>query len=144
MSSYPSTVVFTSISETPISITEHEDLAAHEHMGAVVSFCGVVRNHDGGEQVDKLFYEGHPHAPEVLAKIAQDIAGEFDGVRIAISHRVGMLAIGDVALTAAVASAHRAEGFAACAELVERVKKELPIWKNQYFSDGRTEWVGSL
>jgi len=144
MSTYPSLVVHTAISSESIHVTHHEDLVSHEHMGAVVSFAGVVRNHDGGEQVDKLFYEGHPSAPEVLSAIAHNIAQEYAGVRIAVSHRIGMLEIGDVALAAAVASAHRAEAFAACAALVEQVKKELPIWKNQYFSDGRSEWVGSL
>lgn len=139
-----STVVYTSVSDEPIDVASHEDYVAHAHMGAVVSFAGVVRDHDGGQGVDRLDYEGHPQAAQVLEEIAHDMAAKYPAVRIAISHRVGSLAIGDVALAAAVASAHRAEAFGCCGELVEEVKKRLPIWKNQFFEDGTEEWVGSL
>ncbi|MEQ1737802.1 MAG: molybdenum cofactor biosynthesis protein MoaE, partial [Rhodoglobus sp.] len=64
------------------------------------------------------------------------------GLRVAAAHRTGSLAIGDIALVAAVAAPHRAEAFAACAELVEAIKQRVPIWKREHLADGVTEWVG--
>ncbi len=113
-------------------------------MGAVVSFAGVVRNHDSRPGVTKLHYEGHPQAAGILTDITNDIAKKFPDVRIAVSHRIGTLKVGHVALAAAVAAAHRAEAFNCCAQLVEDIKARLPIWKNQFFDDGTQEWVGSL
>ncbi|WP_035834351.1 molybdenum cofactor biosynthesis protein MoaE [Jonesia quinghaiensis] len=139
-----SVVVVARVCKEALSVAEHEDGVAHAHMGAVVSFCGVVRDHDGGASVERLFYEGHPHAEQILKSIASDVAARYPAVRVAISHRIGDLVVGDVALVAAVASAHRAQAFSACAELVEDVKARLPIWKEQFFSDGTSEWVGSL
>ncbi len=140
----PSAVVLASISDSAISVTEHEELAGCDWAGAVVSFAGVVRNHDGGKGVHRLEYEGHPQAGQFITDIANKVAQDYRGVRIAVTHRVGPLEIGDTALAAAVASAHRAEAFAACAQLVEDIKANLPIWKNQFFADGTEEWVGSL
>jgi molybdopterin synthase catalytic subunit len=107
----------------------------------VVSFQGVVRDHDHGRQVTSLEYEGHPSAAQVLREVAAEIAAEPDVYAVAVSHRVGSLAIGDVALVAAVSTAHRAAAFAACARLVDEVKARLPIWKRQVFTDGTEEWV---
>jgi molybdopterin synthase catalytic subunit len=110
--------------------------------GAVVSFSGIVRNHDGGKDVASLGYSAHPTAAAVIAGVAADIAGRYDGVRIWVGHRTGPLEIGDAALVAAVASAHRGTAFAACSELVDTVKAQVPVWKEQVFSDGSVEWVG--
>lgn len=140
----PSQVVRAGVTSAAITLSDHEELAGSDWAGAVVGFGGVVRNHDGGRAVTKLEYEGHPQAGEFMTGIADEIAKKYQGVRIAVTHRVGPLEIGDVALAAAVASAHRAEAFAACAELVETIKSNLPIWKNQIFTDGTQEWVGSL
>jgi molybdopterin synthase catalytic subunit len=115
-----------------------------ESAGAVVSFAGIVRNHDGGRTVTLLEYEAHPTAENVLKSVAESVAAEFPGVHIAIEHRIGSLGVGDLALSCAVASAHRGEAFAACARLVDEVKRRVPIWKEQQFADGTTEWVGSL
>lgn len=111
--------------------------------GAVVSFAGVVRDHDHGRSVTELEYQAHPSAGAVVAEVAATIAARFPAVRIAVQHRVGTLRIGDVALGAAVASAHRREAFAACSDLVDLVKERLPVWKRQVFTDGTDEWVGS-
>ena len=72
------------------------------------------------------------------------VAVDYPGVRTAIEHRVGSLVVGDLALACAIASARRSEAFAACAQLVDDVKRSVPIWKNQHFTDGTTEWVDSL
>ncbi|WP_312181732.1 molybdenum cofactor biosynthesis protein MoaE [Arthrobacter sp.] len=110
--------------------------------GAVVSFSGIVRNHDGGKDVASLGYSAHPTAGAVIADVAAQVAARHDGVRIWVGHRTGPLQIGDAALVAAVASAHRGTAFAACSDLVDTVKAQVPIWKEQVFGDGSVEWVG--
>jgi molybdopterin synthase catalytic subunit len=128
--------------DAPISIEEHAALVDDVAAGAVVTFSGVVRNHDGGRGVLTLDYSGHPTADAVMAQVVEQIAAGADGVRaIAVSHRIGHLAVGDVALACAVAADHRQRAFAVCAELVDEVKRQLPIWKHQVFSDGTDEWV---
>ena len=127
--------------------TEKLDLAAHEaavadrRAGAVVSFQGVVRDHDHGRVVTLLEYEGHPSAAAVLREVAEEVAADPDVYLVAVSHRIGELQIGDVALAAAVSTAHRAAAYAACARLVDETKARLPIWKRQVFADGAEEWV---
>jgi molybdopterin synthase catalytic subunit len=127
--------------DAPLSIAEHEEAVADKRAGAVVSFCGVVRDHDGGRSVTELEYVGHPSATDVIAEIAREFAARDDVHAVAVSHRVGLLAIGDVALACAVSASHRGQAFTACAELVDEVKKRLPIWKRQVFTDGQEEWV---
>ena len=127
--------------DAPLSIAEHEDAVADKRAGAVVSFCGVVRDHDGGRSVTELEYVGHPSATDVITEIAREFAARDDVHAVAVSHRVGLLAIGDVALACAVSASHRGQAFTACAELVDEVKKRLPIWKRQVFTDGAEEWV---
>jgi molybdopterin synthase catalytic subunit len=129
------------VTEEPLSVAEHEAAVADKAAGAVVSFSGVVRDHDGGRSVTELEYVGHPTAPELIAEIAAEFAARPEVQAVAVSHRVGLLAIGDVALACAVSAAHRGQAFAACAELVDEVKARLPIWKRQVFSDGAEEWV---
>jgi molybdenum cofactor synthesis domain-containing protein len=127
-----------------LSVSEHADLVRDAAAGAVVTFGGVVRDHDVGRSVTSLYYEGHPTAGDVLAGVVSEVAGRRTGVRaVAVSHRIGALAIGDVALACAVAADHRAEAFATCSELVDEVKAQLPVWKHQWFADGTDEWVNS-
>ena len=133
--------VIARVLDAPLSVAEHEDAVADKTAGAVVSFAGVVRDHDGGRSVTELEYVGHPTAQEVLTELAGEFAARPELHAVAVSHRIGMLGIGDVALACAVSAAHRGEAFAACAELVDEVKQRLPIWKRQVFSDGDEEWV---
>jgi molybdopterin synthase catalytic subunit len=94
--------------------------------------------------VTRLEYSSHPTAEQTLIEVADEIALGCDGVRaIAVSHRIGTLQIGDVALAAAVAADHRRAAFETCALLVDTVKARLPVWKHQFFGDGSEEWVGS-
>jgi molybdopterin synthase catalytic subunit len=129
------------VTTEPLDIAEHERAVADRRAGAVVSFAGVVRDHDDGKGVLELEYEAHPSAGGVLAEIVERIATDPEVYAVAVSHRVGKLDIGDVALAAAVSTAHRAEAFAVCARLVDEVKAKLPIWKRQVFADGTEEWV---
>ncbi|MFQ4148459.1 molybdenum cofactor biosynthesis protein MoaE [Arthrobacter sp. LAPM80] len=141
-------VVYAGLSAEPISVDAAIAAVESDTAGAVVSFSGVVRNHDGGRQVARLSYSSHPLAASVLQGIIDSLVeGMRDPsghpVRIWIAHRVGPLEIGEPALVCAVASSHRAEAFELCSELVERVKAGVPIWKEQFFTDGTAEWVGA-
>ncbi|EXF25738.1 molybdenum cofactor biosynthesis protein MoaE [Nesterenkonia sp. AN1] len=135
-------VILARLSDEPLSPAEAEAEVWAERAGAVVGFSGIVRNHDQGQPVHRLSYTAHPSAAEAIAQVAVDVAARFPTVRVWVAHRVGELGIGDHALVAAVASAHRAEAFQACAELVEATKQQVPIWKEQFFADGSKEWVG--
>ena len=132
------------VTEAELSVAEHEDLVADAAAGAVVSFAGVVRDHDDGRGVQALDYSAHPTAGALVAEIAADVATRVRGVRaLAVSHRIGPLRIGDVALACAVSAEHRAAAFETCALLVDEVKARIPVWKHQRFTDGTEEWVGS-
>ena len=109
--------------------------------GALVAFSGIVRNHDHGQSIRSLDYQAHPDANRILAECCARIAAE-SGLALAAAHRVGSLQIGDVALFAVVAAAHRKEAFDTCERLVEEIKHTIPIWKRQWFDDGASEWVG--
>jgi molybdopterin synthase catalytic subunit len=132
------------VTEEPLDVEEHACLVARADAGAVVSFSGVVRDHDGGKGVRALEYSSHPSAGEVITRVAaQIIAAHPEVLGLAVSHRVGSLVIGDSALACAVAAAHREAAFAACAALVDEVKLQLPIWKRQEFTDGTEQWVNA-
>ncbi|GAA0810730.1 molybdenum cofactor biosynthesis protein MoaE [Spirilliplanes yamanashiensis] len=134
-------MIHVAVTDQPLDLAAHEQAVADAAAGAVVSFQGVVRDHDHGRGVTLLEYEGHPTAEAVLREVAQEIAADPAVRSVAVSHRVGRLAVGDVALVAAVSTAHRAEAFAACGRLVDEAKARLPIWKHQIFADGTDEWV---
>lgn len=141
-------VVYAALSAKAISVDAAIVAVESDTAGAVVSFSGVVRNHDGGKDVTRLSYSAHPLATGVLNGIVASLAdgsADPDGhpVRVWVAHRVGPLDIGEPALVCAVASSHRAEAFELCSTLVERIKAEVPIWKEQFFSDGSVEWVGA-
>ena len=133
--------VFSYIADSTIDAAPIEEFVLTPEYGALVTFRGIVRNHDHGEAVTALEYQAHPDAARFLEEACATVAAET-GLRIAAAHRVGPLRIGDTALVAAAAAAHRAEAFAACARLVEEIKTRVPIWKRQHLADGPSEWVG--
>lgn len=143
-------IVHAVLSAEPISVDQAIAAVESDTAGAVVSFSGVVRNHDGGKPVDRLSYSAHPTAHQVMADVVAGLVAEHAAagtdskpVRIWAAHRTGMLEIGDPALVCAVSAAHRGQAFAVCSELVDRIKEQVPIWKEQFFSDGTVEWVGA-
>jgi molybdopterin synthase catalytic subunit len=131
----------TSVTTDPVSAAELAELVADPAAGAVVSFSGEVRDHDHGRTVAALTYEAHPTAGAVVARVADEVAARHEVIAVAVAHRVGALHIGDAAFVVAVSAAHRGAAFAACADLVDTVKAELPVWKHQVFADGTDEWV---
>lgn len=135
-------IVRSGISEAPLDPAQAESEVWSADCGGVVVFSGIVRDHDGGRGVTALNYTAHPSAEQVIAEVCAAVADEHPKVRIWAAHRIGELQIGDHALVAACASPHRAEAFAACADLVEQVKAQMPIWKEQLYTDGAKDWVG--
>lgn len=143
-------IVHAVLSAEPISVEQAIAAVESDTAGAVVSFSGVVRNHDGGKPVQRLSYSAHPTAHQVMADVVARLVAEHSGtagqgqpVRIWAAHRIGMLEIGDPALVCAVSAAHRGQAFEVCSELVDRIKAQVPIWKEQFFTDGTVEWVGA-
>lgn len=109
--------------------------------GAIVTFSGDVRDNDHGRDVASLEYEAHPTAQNLLEKVASEIADRHEVLSVAVAHRHGPIPIGESALVAAVSAKHRKAAFDACADLVDEVKAQIPIWKHQVFADGTDEWV---
>lgn len=135
-------IAFTRITDAVLDPAEHLDAVAAPHAGASALFVGTVRDNDpdAAGRVVRLDYSAHPDAERVLAELAE--ACDAPSVRIAISHRVGSLGVGGLAIICAVSSVHRADAFEVSRELVERVKAELPVWKKQVENDGSSSWVG--
>ena len=134
-------LVYAVVTDAPVHIQELSKLVSNPHSGAVVTFCGDVRNHDGGKEVASLLYEVHPSAPEQIKVITQSVIGRFEIEKVAVAHRYGQIPIGETAFAVAVSAAHRQAAFDACAAIVDEVKAKLPIWKHQKFTDGSDEWV---
>ena len=137
-------VVHTAISAEPVEghLAAAKADTATDAMGAVVTFEGVVRDHDNGAGVTSLDYTHHPSAADILAQIAEATVQKYPQVRLWAEHRTGSLAIGDMAFLVVVASAHRGEAFEAIADFATQVKANVPIWKEQEHTDGSTGWVG--
>ena len=129
------------VTDAPIIIEHLSKLVANPQSGAIVTFCGDVRNHDGGKEVASLLYEIHPTAAEQIKLITSAVIAEFEIEKAAVAHRYGDIAIGETAFAVAVAAAHRQAAFDACSAIVNAVKEQLPIWKYQKFTDGSDEWV---
>lgn len=131
------------ISDRPLSLDEVVDFVRDDQVGAVVTFLGLVRNHDSGKGVSGLGYSSHPSALAHLREVGEEAAG-FDGVHaVAAIHRTGDLAIGEAAVVLAVGAEHRGQAFDACRYLIDQLKARVPIWKHQIFTDGTDEWVGT-
>ena len=131
----------TEVTQESLDVRAIQALVADSAAGAVVTFSGDVRSIDHGRQVQSLTYEGHPTAGAVLRQVAEEIAGRFEVIGLAVAHRVGELQISDAALVAVVSTGHRGDAFLACQALVDLTKARLPVWKHQIFVDGTDEWV---
>jgi molybdopterin synthase catalytic subunit len=134
-------VVRAGVTTDPVDPAALAAAVARASAGAVVTFSGVVRDHDRGRAVRRIEYVAHPQAAAVLAEVVADVTARAAVDAVAAEHRVGELDVGDCALAVAVAAAHRAEAFEAAAELVDEVKRRLPVWKRQVLADGSDEWV---
>jgi len=109
--------------------------------GAVVTFLGLVRNHNLGRSVRYLEYEAYePLALRAFERIGAEVAERWPGVRLALHHRIGRLEIGEASIAIAARSPHRGDAYSACRYTIERVKQIAPIWKREFF-DGGDVWI---
>ena len=131
------------VREQPLSVDEVLAAVRDPGAGGTALFVGTVRRVDGGREVDALGYSAHPTAERVLAEVAERVARRHGVLAVAALHRSGTLAVGEVAVVAAAAAPHRREALAACRDLIEELKAQVPLWKHQSFADGSDEWVGS-
>ncbi|GIG39748.1 molybdenum cofactor biosynthesis protein MoaE [Cellulomonas phragmiteti] len=136
-------VVLARVTADALDVDELARAVGDAAAGAVVTFAGVVRDHDRGRGVTALEYVAHPDAEDVVRRVVADVAARSDVDAVACAHRVGVLAVGECALAVAVSAAHRREAFAAAAMLVDEIKTHLPVWKRQDLAAGGHEWVGS-
>jgi len=110
-------------------------------IGAIAVFVGVVRGTRRGEKVLRLEYDAHESlAPKVMEKVARDAKDKYGIIDAVVEHRTGTVPVGEDVMYVLVASKHREEGFRALAEIVERVKHEVPIWKKEVTEEG-AYWV---
>jgi len=126
----------------PIDREEATRLIDPAGAGAIVTFAGVVRpKSNQGRDVTDLFYEAYePMARAKLQACLDEAADKWPVLDSAVVHRLGALSLGEVAVSIAVSTAHRKEGFAACEYIIDRIKQIVPIWKKESGPDG-TEWV---
>lgn len=129
--------------DTPLSVDEVLGAVADPGAGGTALFIGTVRDEDGGRGVTELSYTAHPSAEDELRRAAEKVVAGRPVRALAAVHRVGDLAIGDLAVVVAVACPHRGEAFDACRQLIDDLKISVPIWKHQRFVDGTDEWVGA-
>ena len=130
------------LTENPISLQEFFSVLPGPSCGALASLVGIVRDEDEGRRVRKLYYECYASmAEKTLERLIGEAREKWDLKEVRILHRTGCLEPGEIAVVVAVGSAHRDEAFKGCRFLIERIKKDVPIWKRQIFEDGTGEWV---
>ena len=129
------------LTEAPFEPAELLAAVRRDGDGGLALFVGVVRDHNEGKRVTRLEYSAYiPMAEKEMDRIAAGIEQAHPGARVAFRHRIGSLAIGDVAVAVAAAAPHRDEAFAACRAGIEALKARVPIWKKEFGPDG-TSWV---
>ena len=139
----PSPVRLLALRDTPLDVAEVLAAVEDPAAGGVVSFTGLVRDHDGGRGVRELEYVAHPDAVAALRAVAEAVAADLPVHGLAAVHRTGLLAVGDVAVVVAASAAHRGQAFEAARRLIDDLKASVPVWKRQVFDDGEQEWVGT-
>lgn len=131
------------VRSTPLSIDEVFDAVRDPAAGGIVLFVGTVRDHvpESDHPVVRLDYSAHPSAVDRMREVAERVAADTD-VAVAAVHRIGELAVGDLAVVVGVSAAHREAAFAAGRRLIDELKLDVPIWKHELFADGNAAWVG--
>ena len=130
------------VTDQPLQLDEVVRAVEGPGLGGVVTFSGQVRDQTRGRAVVRLEYEAYaPMAERVFAQIGAEAAARWEGGRLAIVHRVGVLEPGELAVVIAASAPHRAAAFEACRHAIERLKQDAPIWKKEVFADGEV-WVG--
>jgi molybdopterin synthase catalytic subunit len=130
------------VRDVPLSVDEVLAAVQDPAAGGTCVFVGAVRDVDHERSVTTLSYSAHPTVVDRLRELAFEVAGRHPVTAVAAVHRVGDLAIGDLAVVVAVSAPHRGQAFEACRDLIDTLKSRVPIWKHQQFTDGSDEWVG--
>ena len=130
------------LTDSPIDHEQVLQSVRSHNAGAAVLFLGTVREFTNSVQTSSLDYEAYPDmARSAMQALATEARQRWPLVGVAISHRVGHLALGDVAVAVAVSSAHRQPSFEAGQWIIDTLKQRVPIWKKEKYADGTTEWV---
>ena len=133
---------FSRIQDTALSLESFDQIQTFPECGGTGIFVGTVRNHHEGKAVKALKYTAYaPVAEKMIRQIEQEIQAKYGVSYVRVIHRVGALDIGEKAIIAIAYAAHRREAFAACEEAVERVKHEVPVWKEEFYMDGTSQYV---
>ncbi len=129
------------LTDAPIALEPLLAAVQSPERGGIASFLGLVRDHQDGRGVIRLEYSAYaPMAEAEIAAIVAEAEAAWPA-RVAIEHRLGTLAIGDVAVAVVAASAHRAPAFEACRYVIEELKRRVPVWKKEFYTDGTVGWV---
>jgi molybdopterin synthase catalytic subunit len=133
----------TEITDKPIDVHKIIKAAESDDAGALNVFIGTVRSKTSGKKVVRLEYEAYePMAKKEIEKIVELATKKWGIKNWAVSHRVGTLTVGEVAVVVAISTAHRKESFEACQFIINSLKQTVPIWKKEIFEDGE-EWVSA-
>lgn len=138
----PSVVRQVAVLDTELSVDRLLNVVRDPAAGGIALFIGVVRDTDEGQGVVSLDYTQHPIAAQRLTDCAARVAEAHDVTAIAVEHRIGHLQVGDLAVVVAVSAMHRAPALEACRQLIDDLKADVPIWKEQQFTSGEAQWVG--
>ncbi len=132
-----------SLSDQPLSIDDCYAAVQDPACGGICLFIGTIRNHNKGNTVTHLDFESYaPMALREMQRIADETQAKHGLQTVCLHHRVGKLAIGDIAVIIAVSSHHRVAAFAGCEEVIDELKKHVPIWKKEFLEDG-SYWVNA-
>ena len=130
------------VSDSPIDVAAARKAVTDSHCGALVVFEGWIRDHNEGQEVERLEYEVYrPVAVKEGAKIIDEALTRFAVSHAMCIHREGLLELGDCAVIVCVSSAHRGAAFDACRYIIDQAKTRLPIWKKEHYITGVSEWV---
>ena len=130
------------LTEGPVNLTAVVVAVVDERAGAIATFLGTVRAQSRGREVIALEYEAYDEmAEEVLAQIAAEVEERYDLCRVAITHRLGRVEVGETSVAIAVSAPHRQDALAACADVIEALKDRVPLWKKELYEGGE-EWIG--
>lgn len=133
---------FKRIQQTTLTQDCFDEIQYFPECGGIGIFIGTVRNHHEGKAVQALKYTSYaPVSEKMIRQIEQDIQQKYAVQYVRVIHRIGALKIGETAIIAIAYAAHRREAFAACEEAVERVKHEVPVWKEEFYTDGSSQYI---
>ena len=126
----------------PVNLTSVVVEVVDERAGAIATFLGTVRSHSRGRDVIALEYEAYEEmAGEVMAEIADEVQSRYELCKVAMTHRLGRVEVGETSVAIGVSAPHRQDALAACADAIEALKARVPLWKKELYADGE-EWIG--